>query len=230
MMSKQVLVVDDEEKIREVIISYLAREGFRSLEARTGNEAIQFFRNHEIDLIILDLMLPDLSGESVCQIVRETSDIPIIMLTAKSAEDHKINGLTIGADDYLTKPFSPRELMARVKVLFRRTSESKHSDGNILRFGELTIDLNACQASVNGTDRNLTPKEFQLLAQLVKYPGRTFRRDELIESVFGFDYEGETRAIDQHIKNLRAKIEIDPKDPQFIKTVFGVGYQFNGGL
>jgi DNA-binding response OmpR family regulator len=147
------------------------------------------------------------------------------MLTAKSAEDHKINGLTIGADDYLTKPFSPRELMARVKVLFRRTSDYKPSDGNILRFGELIIDLNACQASVNGEDRNLTPKEFQLLAHLVKHPGRTFRRDELIEYVFGFDYEGDTRAIDQHIKNLRSKIENEPKDPQYIKTVFGVGYQ-----
>jgi two-component system, OmpR family, response regulator ResD len=229
-MPKQVLVVDDEDKIREVITSYLDREGFQCIEARTGNEAIKQFQHHEIDLIILDLMLPDLSGESVCQIIRQSSEVPIIMLTAKSAEDSKINGLTIGADDYITKPFSPKELVARVKVLFRRISNSKNSVEGPIQFGTLVINQNSFQVTRNGETVPLTPKEFQLLLQMAKSPGRAFRRDDLIETVFGFDYEGDTRSIDQHIKNLRSKIEVDPKDPKFIKTVFGVGYQFTGGV
>ncbi len=229
-MQKRILIVDDEAKIREVMKSYLERDGFLTEEATSGSEALVLFREQAFDLIILDLMLPDVSGESVCQQIRLESNIPIIMLTAKVAEEFRINGLTIGADDYVTKPFSPRELMARIKVIFRRVNTTRSLDSE-MRFddGDLVIHEQRVQVTKKQNPINLTPKEFQLLLKMAKHPGRTFSREELIELVFGFDYAGDTRAIDQHVKNLRQKIEDDPKTPVYLITVFGAGYQFKGG-
>ncbi|ULL14078.1 DNA-binding response regulator [Paenibacillus sp. H1-7] len=229
-MSKTVLVVDDEDKIRDVVVSYLQQEGFLTIEAATGAEALHLLGTSEPEMIILDLMLPDLSGEEVCRRIRQTSPIPILMLTAKITEDDRIQGLTLGADDYVLKPFSPRELVARVKAIFRRTQEDSLLAERI-SFGqdELVIDCSQHEIYKRGTQINVTPNEYKLLLVLARHPGRYFSREELVEKVLGFDFEGDSRTIDQHIKNLRQKIEKDPKQPQFIVTVYGVGYRFDGG-
>lgn len=226
---KKLLVVEDEKKIREVIASYFQREGFEIFEAESGSEALDLVNKSAFDCIILDLMLPDLSGEEVCKAIRRTSAAPIIMLTAKTQEGDRINGLAIGADDYVLKPFSPRELVMRVKTILRRSSDdSLLAETVSFNNEELVIYAGEQAVFVRGRKISMTPSEYKLLLVLVKYPKRVYTREELVEKVLGFDFEGEIRIIDQHIKNLRQKIEFNPKEPLYIETVFGVGYKFAG--
>lgn len=227
---KTILIVDDEEKIREVVASYLQNEGYATIQSGTGNKALELVRGGNVDLLILDLMLPDMSGEDVCRAIRQFSPIPVIMLTAKVSEDDRVQGLTLGADDYVVKPFSPRELTARVKAILRRTQDDTLL-AEIISFqnGDLVIRPMKHEVYKIGNLISLTPNEYKLLLILAHHPNRTFTREELIEKVLGFDFEGDTRSIDQHVKNLRQKIESDPKKPQYIVTVFSVGYRFTGG-
>ncbi|AJY73503.1 response regulator transcription factor [Paenibacillus beijingensis] len=229
-MNKTILVVDDEDKIRDVVASYLQKDGFRTLEADTGEKALHIVQFKALDLIILDLMLPDMSGEQVCKQIRQFSSLPILMLTAKVSEDNRIHGLSIGADDYLLKPFDPRELVARVRAILRRT-DNQHllADRISFRNDELIIDSVRSEVFVQGEPVNLTQSEYKLLLLLARHPQRQFNREELVAKVLGFDFEGDVRSIDQHVKNLRQKIEPDPKQPRFITTVYGVGYKFIGG-
>jgi two-component system response regulator ResD len=226
---KTVLVVDDEEKIRDVIISYLKSEGFLTLEAATGNEALHILKNQTVGFVILDLMLPDLSGEEVCQSIRKISSVPILMLTAKVSQNNRIHGLSIGADDYLIKPFDPREVLARVRAILRRSDEEYLlADRITFNNGHLEIDSLEHSVFCEGIAVNLTPNEYKLLLALAKYPQRHFTREELVEKVLGYDFEGDIRTIDQHVKNIRQKIECDPRSPQYIVTVYGYGYRFMG--
>jgi DNA-binding response OmpR family regulator len=221
-----ILIVEDEEKISEVVALYLEREGFCPKVADTGSKAMKLMRE-PFDLVILDLMLPDISGEDLCRTVRETSGVPIIMLTAKSGEEDRIRGLGIGADDYVVKPFSPRELVARVKALLRRTGKAATG---ILRFngGLLTLNSETLEVRKSGEPLVLTSTEFKVLMALAEKPGKVFTRLQLIDMVQGHDFEGYDRTIDAHIKNLRHKIEEDQRNPLFIKTVYGIGYKFTG--
>ena len=225
---RKILVVEDEKKIAAVIEAYLEREGYLVTKTASGSEALGLADSGKFDLVVLDLMLPDLSGEEVCSELRRRSDVPIIMVTARTTEDERVHGLTIGADDYLTKPFSPRELVARVKSILRRA----HSDTEFLAekidFDDerLVIDIARHEVLVGGEAVALTPHEFKLLLTLARHPGRVYSRYELINKVQGYDYEGYERTIDAHVKNLRQKVEADPKNPQYIQTVFGVGYKF----
>jgi len=221
----KILVVDDEKDIREVITKYLQNEGYMTIEAKNGVEAVMKYHDEKPDLIILDLNLPDISGEKVCESIRQSNDTPIIMLTAKVNEDDKINGLTLGADDYVTKPFSPKELIMRVKAILRRIVKDKQN-GDIIGFGKIEVDEKAYTVKKDGVEISLTPIEFKILLALSKNSERIFTREQLITSALGYEYEGLNRTIDSHIKNLRQKIEIDPSSPQHIKTVFGVGYKF----
>ncbi len=187
-------------------------------------------RNAAVDLVILDLMLPDMPGERVCQTIRQISSVPILMLTAKATEDNRIYGLTIGADDYMIKPFDPRELVARVRAILRRTDDHRLLADRISFHGdELVIDAMCGEVLCHGETVNLTPSEYKLLLVLARHPQRQFTREELVEKVLGLDFDGDVRAIDQHIKNLRQKIEPDPKHPKYIQTVYGTGYKFAGG-
>lgn len=221
-----ILLVDDEPQILEILSSYLRKEGYHVLTAQTGKEAVEMATTISLTCIILDLMLPDLSGEEVCVQIRKESRVPILMLTAKSGEADRIRGLTIGADDYLIKPFSPRELVARVRAVMRRAGDySTLSD--FIEVGDLTISMNEKRVTKNGVALEVTPNEYRLLTTLVRYPGRTWGREELVREVMGFDFEGYDRTIDTHIKNLRQKIEADPKQPEYIKTVYGLGYRFD---
>lgn len=229
-MIKTILVVDDEEKIRDVVVSYLKKEGFQTVEAATGNEALCALQSKAVDLVILDLMLPDMDGELVCQTIRKINSVPILMLTAKVSENNRIKGLSIGADDYLTKPFDPREVVARVRAILRRTDDS-HLLADRLSFnhGHLEIDSLKHTVFCHGEPVNLTPNEYKLLLALAKYPQRHFTREELVDKVLGYAFDGDMRTIDQHVKNIRHKIEPDPKNPQYIVTVYGLGYRFAGG-
>lgn len=223
----KILVVEDEKKIAEVIKAYLEREGYLVTLAFSGSEALKLAEAKQPSLIVLDLMLPDLPGEEVCREIRQKSAVPIIMVTARSAEEDKISGLNIGADDYLTKPFSPRELVARIKSLLRRAYASGEILKEKLEFNDyLTIDIPKMKVLVKGKEVHLTAIEFKLLTLMAKNVGRVFNRFELINKVQGYDFEGYERTVDAHIKNLRQKIEENPKKPKFIKTVFGVGYKF----
>jgi DNA-binding response OmpR family regulator len=225
----KILIVDDEAKIVEVIKSYLEKEGFEAVTAYNGKEAIDQYKRHMPDLVILDLMLPDISGEEVCGQIRLIGTTPIIMLTAKVEEDYILNGLNLGADDYITKPFSPRQLIARTKAVLRRTQNTQDM-GIILNYnsGELIINIESHSVKKNDQLVNLTPVEFEILLKLAKNPKKVFTREELIAFVLGDDYEGYDRTIDTHIKNLRQKIETNSKEPQYILTVYGVGYKFGG--
>ncbi|MFD3257839.1 response regulator transcription factor [Paenibacillus lentus] len=225
----KILIVDDEPSLRQVIKAYLEKNEYLVYEADSGKGALQMFENLKPVLIILDLMLPDISGEEVCQTIRRTSEVPILMLTAKSSEDDLVHGLLIGADDYLVKPFSPRELMARVMSLLRRTKSSGGADrGNMMSFNRsyLTINPEGHEVKIGGTAVSLTPIEFKLLETLAKHPKRVFGRSELVNLIQGDDFEGMDRTIDVHIKNIRQKIGDDPKTPTFIATVYGIGYKF----
>jgi DNA-binding response OmpR family regulator len=221
-----ILVVDDERKIRDLVRSYLEADGYSVLAVATGQDALELAMRAHPDVIVLDLMLPDLSGEEVARSLRETSDVPILMLTAKATEDDRVAGLRLGADDYLVKPFSPRELAARIDAILRRTRGAR-VDGNELSFdgGRLVLDREGWQVRVNGEPAQLTRSEFDLLLALASRPGRVFSRYELVTRVQGFDYEGYERTIDAHVKNLRRKLGDDPRSPKYIATVTGVGYK-----
>jgi DNA-binding response OmpR family regulator len=225
MVGKRVLVVDDDVKTVELVRLYLNRDGYRVLTAYDGIEALRLARESHPDVIVLDLMLPGLDGLQVCQALRDESDVPIIMLTAKTTDQDKLEGLDLGADDYVTKPFSPRELAARVRAVLRRLpvergpAEIKHA--------KLTMNFLKHEVSLDGKPLNLTPVEFKLLAVLIKEPGRVFSRAQLIEKALGYDFEGFDRAIDVHILNLRRKLEPDPSHPRYIKTVYGAGYKLS---
>lgn len=225
---KKVLLVDDEPKIVEVAKSYLESNGYAVYAADSGKSALQLFQQVNPTLIILDLMLPDMSGEEICRILRDKSKVPIIILSAKVEEDNILNGLSIGADDYITKPFSPRQLVARVAALIRRTEDEKALPSKIWSYncGDLTIDFDKYEVKKRNMTVCLTPYEYKILTTLIKYPNKVFTRDELIVIALGDQYEGFNRTIDSHIKNLRQKIETDSKDPKYIVTVHGVGYKF----
>ncbi|MEI3376856.1 MAG: response regulator transcription factor [Coriobacteriales bacterium] len=224
--ARRILLVEDEKTIRDAVAAYLERAGYWVTPAADGQEAVDAFSLHQFDLVILDLMLPKLPGEKVCRIIRDTSDVPIIMLTAKGEVEDRIVGLELGADDYLIKPFSPRELVARVRALLRRAHIDSEPQREVLDFGGLTIDLNGHKVLVNDEEVDLTASEFKLLTTLSRYPGRVYSRMELVEKVLGYDFEGYERTIDSHVKNLRAKIGDDPRNPRWIYTVHGVGYRF----
>lgn len=224
--ARRILLVEDEKNIRDAVAAYLERAGYWVTPAADGQEAVDAFSLHQFDLVILDLMLPRFPGEKVCRIIRGTSDVPIIMLTAKGEVEDRIVGLELGADDYLIKPFSPRELVARVRALLRRAHIDSEPQREVLDFGGLTIDLNGHKVLVNDEEVDLTASEFKLLTTLSRYPGRVYSRMELVEKVLGYDFEGYERTIDSHVKNLRAKIGDDPRNPRWIYTVHGVGYRF----
>jgi len=221
----KILIVEDERQISEILTAYLEKEGFTVTTADTGRKAIKLLKGG-FDLIILDLMLPDIQGEEVCESVRNDSDIPILMLTAKSDEEDRIRGLGMGADDYVVKPFSPREVVARVKALLRRTKK----DRDELRFnkGDLVINPSTMETKKTGETVTLTPTEFRILQTLAERPGQVFTRLQLVNTILGYDFEGYDRTIDAHIKNIRQKIENNPRSPVYIKTVYGVGYKFTG--
>lgn len=226
--NKKILIVDDEPKIVEVVKAYLEKSGFEVFEAYDGRQALKLFEKKYPDMVILDLMLPEMSGEEVCKSIRRISRVPIIMLTAKIDEDEKINGLNIGADDYVTKPFSNKELIARINSLFRRSDEGFSPLFHIMSWndGDLEINMNSMTVKKSGVALNLTPNEFKILCTLMKYPQKTFTREELIEIALGMDYDGFERTVDSHIKNLRSKIEDNTANPTYIITVRGMGYKF----
>ncbi|HEX4202757.1 MAG TPA: response regulator transcription factor [Ktedonobacteraceae bacterium] len=225
-MQHTILVVDDDRKIVDLIRIYLEKERYQAIIASDGPQALKLARQKQLSLIILDWMLPSIDGLDVCRILRAECDIPIIMLTARSTEDDKLLGLNLGADDYLTKPFSPRELVARVRVVLRRAHQQKEDDRlPVLRLGDLVVDFVAHEARLHNIVVRLTPKEFKLLETLAREPGRAFSRAELVTRVFGIDYEGFDRTIDVHLMNLRKKIEPFPDQPIYLHTVYGVGYK-----
>jgi DNA-binding response OmpR family regulator len=225
-MKSIILVVDDDHKTVELIRLYLEKDGYHILTAYDGAQALTIARERHPDLIILDLMLPNIDGLDVCRILRAESRIPIIMLTAKTTEDDKLVGLDLGADDYVTKPFSPRELVARVRAVLRRVTETIPEDTPLIRAGDLEVNLVRHEVSMQGELIHLTPREFRLLEIVIRQPGRAFSRLDLLEQAFGYDYGGLERTVDVHIMNLRKKIEPDPDNPTYIQTVYGYGYKF----
>ncbi len=224
--AKRILMVEDEKAIRDAVAAYLERDGFWVRSVGDGQSALEEFGRHSFDMVILDLMLPKLSGERVCRAIRDTSDVPIIMLTAKGEVEDRIVGLELGADDYLVKPFSPRELIARVRALLRRVHYEQEPPMEVLDFGDLVVDISGHKVTVDGKVVDLTASEFKLLVTLARYPGRVYTRMELVEKVLGYDFEGYERTIDSHVKNLRAKLGDDPRNPKWLYTVHGVGYRF----
>ena len=227
-MTRKVLVVDDDKKIVDLIRLYLEKDGFQVLAAHDGRSGLELARAADPDLIVLDLMLPHVDGLDVCQAVRAESDVPIIMLTARTTEADKLIGLEAGADDYLTKPFSPRELLARVRAVLRRARARPGASGAPaeIRAGDLVIDTRGHTVRRRGEPVSLTPKEFRLLLALAREPGRAFTRQELLERAFESDYDGLERTVDVHLMNVRRKIEADPARPVYVQTVYGVGYRF----
>lgn len=227
---KNILVVDDEPKILEVVLSFLESKGYSVYTAENGQTALAIFAKNNISLLLLDLMLPDISGEEICNRIRKKSRVPIIMLTAKTQENDLLRGLNIGADDYITKPFSLKELHARIETVLRRAADDliplvvKNSWEN----GDLVIDFEKNIVVKKGATINLTQSERKILTALIKNPGKVFTREELIETVFGSDFDGYDRVIDTHIKNLRQKLEDTPKSPKYVLTVHGLGYKFGG--
>ncbi len=224
---KTILVVDDEPQIARLVRDYLERAGFRVQVAGSGKPALALMRAEKPDMVILDLGLPDLDGLDVTREFRKISNAPIIMLTARSEETDKLVGLELGADDYITKPFSPKELVARVRVLFRRIENYSDTDTETIRAANLTFDVPRMQVtSDDHTLEELTPTEFALLAEMARHPGRVFSRMQLLNTLHGVAFESYERAIDAHIKNIRRKIEPNPGEPKYILTVYGVGYKF----
>jgi len=223
-----ILIIEDEKSVSEVIKAYLIKEGYQVYCASAGMEGIDIFKTRQIDLIILDLMLPDICGEEICKIIRQSSDVHIFMLTAKGALNDRIEGLTLGADEYLIKPLSPRELTARVNALFRRMNRGFHSVGFLFNDGNLIIDSEKRTIKVRGNEVSFTPNEFDILSALVINKGHVLSREQLIAKIFGEDYGGFDRTIDVHIKNIRKKIEEDTKSPKYILTVTKAGYKFGG--
>jgi two-component system response regulator ResD len=222
---KNILFADDEEKIRQIVSVYLKREGYNVQLAVDGEEALKLFKQKKWDMIILDIMMPKADGIKVCQEIRKTSQVPVIMLTARNDEIDRVLGLEIGADDYVGKPFSPRELMARVKAVLRRTNIQEPAQQTTLLFTGIVIDMITRQVKVLEQDIYLTPKEFDLLILMAGQPGRAFTREQLLENIWGIDYYGDLRTVDTHVKRLREKLKV-PNAPQYINTVWGVGYKF----
>lgn len=225
MAARKVLIVDDDVKTVELVKLYLVRDGYRVLTSYDGAAALVLAREARPDLVVLDVMLPGIDGLEICRILREETDVPIIMLTARTTDDDKLAGLGLGADDYVTKPFSPRELAARVRAVLRRLPGERGPAE--LRRGDLTLDFNRHRVSLAGNPVNVSAIEFKLLGVLAREPGRVFSRTQLIERAFGSDFEGFDRTIDVHILNLRRKLEPDPGRPRYIKTVYGAGYKFS---
>jgi len=225
-MTKKLLVVDDKAEIRKLLKSYFTQEGFDVVTAADGQEALFVARQEKPDLVLLDLMMPEMNGYDFLRAFNRESDTPVIILTAKLDESDKVLGLELGADDYVVKPFSPRELTARVRAVLRRLEKQQHKDTDILRYGNITIDFQGRMVTIGERLVDLTPSEFELLATMMRAPGRVFTRLELLERLQGTAYEGYERTIDVHIRNLRAKIEPDPANPIYIETVYGVGYRF----
>jgi DNA-binding response OmpR family regulator len=224
-MARSILVVDDEKTLRETLADSLEGEGFAVVQAADGREAIEAFRRARPDLILLDLMLPEISGTEVCRVIRAESDVPILMLTAKSAEVDKVVGLELGADDYVTKPFSFRELLARIHALLRRSeARAPAAQPEMVNLGRVRVDLAGRRLLREGEVLPVKPKAFELLAFLLRNAGHVFTRDQLLERVWGYDYAGETRTVDVHVHWLRAQIEEDPAKPVYLETVRGVGY------
>lgn len=227
MQSKTVLVVDDEVNITDIIEAYLKKEGYKVFIAHNGQEALQIFRDNKIDLIILDLMMPVMNGEEVCSRIRIKSNVPIIMLTAKVEEENVISGIKSGADDYVKKPFSVRELMVRVSALFRRIQSDKPLlDIYNYNDGDLIVDFNSMIVKKKNEPVDLTPNEFKILKTFMFNVNIVLSREQIIEKTFGISFDGFDRTIDTHIKNLRQKIEDKPKKPQYIKTIYSMGYKF----
>ncbi|MBN1367020.1 MAG: response regulator transcription factor [Dehalococcoidales bacterium] len=229
MVGKRVLVVDDDVNTVELVRLYLSRDGHRVITAYEGDEALRLAREAHPDLIVLDLMLPGIDGLTICRTLRAESDVPIIMLTAKTTEEDRLTGLSLGADDYVTKPFSPKELAARVRAVLRRLPEEYIERGpSEIQHGKLTVNILNHEATLEGENLQLTPIEFKLLGVLIREPGRVFSRAQLIGKAMGYDFEGFDRTIDVHILNLRRKMEPDPNHPVYIQTVYGTGYKFGG--
>ncbi|MFQ5593472.1 MAG: response regulator transcription factor [Anaerolineae bacterium] len=224
-MPKTILVVDDEKQLRTLVKAYLTQEGFRVVTAADGQEALFVARHEKPDLIILDLMMPEMDGYEFMRVYSKEWETPVIMLTAKVEENDRVLGLELGADDYVTKPFSMRELTARVRAVLRRAG-SQLPEPDTLRASDITLDRAGRVVTVGERHVDLTPSEFDLLAALMSSPGRAFSRLDLLERVQGTNFEGYERTIDVHIRNLRTKIEPDPRNPRYIETVYGVGYRF----
>jgi DNA-binding response OmpR family regulator len=227
MAKRRVLVVDDDENIVRLVSMYLEKDGYRVESAHDGREALTLFRRTKPDIVVLDLMLPEIDGLSVCRTMREQTDVPIIMLTARTTESDKLIGLDQGADDYVTKPFSPRELLARIRAVLRRAAGDDSSGPVELHAGDLVLNLREHVAYVRGEQVPLTPTEFSLLQSMMRSPGQAFTRGQLIERAFGHDFEGFERNVDVHINSLRKKVEPRPGEPSYIKTVYGVGYKLD---
>ena len=226
----KVLVVDDDEKIIKVLVTYLTKEGYMTETAMDGRMAVEKARQWQPDIVLLDVMLPELDGLEVCKEIRQDSDVPIIMLTARDAETDRVIGLEIGADDYVTKPFSPRELIARIRAILRRTKPEgrRDNDRNVLRAGEIALHQYNHTLTVQGNSVELTPTEHKLLELFLTHPDQVLSRLQLIENVQGYSFEGYERTVDSHIKNLRKKIGDSTGEPRYIKTVYGVGYKLAG--
>ncbi|HFQ93604.1 MAG TPA: response regulator transcription factor [Anaerolineae bacterium] len=224
-MAQTILVIDDEERLLSLVKAYLEQSGFRVVTAKNGRNALFLARQEKPDLILLDVMMPEMDGYEFMRAHRREASTPIIMLTAKVDEDEKVLGLELGADDYITKPFSPRELLARVRAVLRRLGMTEPA-GRVLRAGDIVLDQAGYFVEVDGRRVDLTRSEFDLLATLMASPGRVFSRLDLLDRLQGTAYEGYERTVDVHIKNLRAKIEDNPRKPRYIQTVYGVGYRF----
>ena len=224
-MSKTIMVVDEEKRLVSLVKNYLVQEGYRVLYANNGKEALPIANQEKPDLIILDIMMPEVDGYEFMREHRKEADTPIILLTARVEDDERVIGLELGADDYITKPFRPRELVARVRAVLRRAGKSEPM-GVVLQVADITLDRDTRLITVAGHSVDLTPSEFDLLAALMTSPGRVYSRLDLLDILQGIRYEGYERTIDTHIKNLRAKIEPEPRTPTYIETVYGVGYRF----
>lgn len=230
MSSKKILIVDDERNIVDILKFNLKKEGFTTIEAYDGEQGVEMALSHKPDLILLDIMLPKMDGFSVCKKIRQTLSIPILMLTAKEEEVDKVLGLELGADDYITKPFSPRELMARVKANLRRSTleeATQNSTTNTMKFNSLHIDAERYEVKRDGIVIELTLREFELVKFLAMQQGQIFTRETLLEKVWGYEYYGDVRTVDVTVRRLREKLERDPANPEFIMTKRGVGYYFN---
>lgn len=230
-MPGTIAIVEDEQNIVELVKYNLDREGYRTISANNGRKGLDMIRQELPDLVILDLMLPEIDGLTVCKQLRadsQTKSIPIIIVTAKSEEADRVLGLEMGADDYVSKPFSPRELVARVRAVLRRSGNVGDEEPEIIEIGEIKMDLRQHLVKVRGEEVELTPKEFDFLKLLLVNPGRAFTREFLLEHLWGYEYFGDTRTVDVHVRRLRQKIETDPADPVYLETVRGVGYRFRG--
>ena len=222
---KKILVVEDELKIARLVRDYLHQAGFAVIEAGDGASALSLARSEKPDMVVLDLGLPEMDGLDVTRRLRQSSSVPIIMLTARSEESDRIVGLELGADDYIVKPFSPKELVARIRAVLRR-ADATLGGGELIRAGSVAIDIPKMRVTVGDDEVDLTATEFELLVTLARHPGRIYTRAQLLDALHGVSFESYERSVDAHIKNIRRKIEPDPKNPQFVLTVYGVGYKF----